>query len=201
MHYFRRTCDMDNINFTVITRTSGRPKFFEECRRSVVTQSVKPYHLVGYDNTDDTYPEGDEVAYLVYAPGRGHNLYFNTLRHYIPRKSPWVIFLDDDDKFMRLDALALIRDAITSENDIILWRVDFGNNRLVPARIGETPEPGNISGLGFCYHSKHWVNWPGYPMGDFFVISQLYKSLNPIWLPDVLTGLQAEPGMGKRMDK
>ena len=191
---------MEDIKFTVITRTSGRPKFFAECRRSVITQSLAAYHLVGYDSTDDTYPVGDDVVYLEAAIGRGHNLYFNTLRHYVPKTHPWIIFLDDDDKFMRADALHMIRAAIRHNDDMVLWRVDFGNGRLVPGSIGLPPVAGNVSGIGFCYNVKNWVSWPGMAYGDFFVISQLYNSLNPVWLPEVLTGLQSEPGGGKKLD-
>lgn len=190
----------EDIKFTVITRTAGRPKFFAQCRRSVLTQSLPAYHLVGYDSTDDTYPVGDDVVFLDAAIGRGHNLYFNTLRNYVPRTHPWVIFLDDDDKFMRTDALALIRQAIRTEQDMVLWRVDFGKGRLVPGTIGTPPVASNISGIGFCYHVKNWVSWPSMPYGDFFVISRLYESLNPVWLPEVLTGLQAEPGAGRKND-
>lgn len=191
---------IEDIKFTVITRTAGRPKFFAECRRSVITQSLPAYHLVGYDSPDDTYPVGDEVVFLDAAIGRGHNLYFNTLRHYVPQTHPWVIFIDDDDKFMRTDALAMIRQAIRTEQDMILWRVDFGKGRVVPGTIGLPPVAGNISGIGFCYHIKNWVSWPGMPYGDFFVISRLYEKLNPVWLPEVLTGIQKEPGLGRKND-
>ncbi len=189
-----------DIKFTIITRTSGRPKFFAECRKSVLVQSEQAYHLVGYDNTDDRYPVGDDVVFLDAAIGRAHNLYFNTLRYYVPKTHPWIIFLDDDDKMMRADALKIIKERIRSENDLILWRVAFQGGRLVPPSIGQPPEAGNISGIGYCYHVKHWVPWPGMPYGDFMVIDSLYKKLSPVWLQEVLTGIQTEPGHGNRND-
>lgn len=186
--------------FTVITRTSGRPNFFARCRRSVLEQGPDVFHLVGCDDPADTYPEGDKVVALDAYPGRGHNLYFNTLSYYVPKSHPWVLFLDDDDHFTTPDALRTIREHITGDQDLLLWQVQFPDGRLVPDQVGRQPEAGNISGLGFCYHIQHWINWPGMALGDFFVISQLHRTLKPVWLPQVLTGLQAEPGMGRRND-
>lgn len=191
---------IDKPKFTVITRTSGRPKFFAECRRSVLVQKEPAYHLISSDDPADTYPKGDQIVRLDAQPGRGHNLYFNTLHLWVPREYPWIIFLDDDDRFCHNNALTIISQAITSENDVILWHVDFGNARLIPHRIGEPPVAGNVSGIGFCFHLKHWVDWPGMPYGDFYVISRLYDRLKPVWVPEVLTGLQAEPGAGRRND-
>lgn len=186
--------------FTVITRTSNRPRFFSECRRSVVLQSEKVFHLVSCDNPADLdYIKADKIVQLPRAEGRGHNLYFNALRQHVPASHPWIIFLDDDDR-MKPGALSLIKSAITGENDMVLWRVQFDDGRLVPASIGIPPTPGNISGIGFCYHVRHWVDWPGMAFGDYYVIYKLYNRLNPVWLPDVLTGLQAAPGMGQRQD-
>lgn len=185
--------------FTVITRTSNRPNHFRVCRHSVLSQSVKPYHLVGSDCPDDDYPEGDKVVMLDARPGRAHNLYFNTLHYLVPRTHPWIVFLDDDDKFTTPGALQTIRDAITGDDDLLLWQVDF-LQRLVPATVGHAPAPGDISGIGFCYHVKHWQQWPGLPMGDYTVISRLYERLRPVWIPQALTGLQAGVGHGKKQD-
>jgi len=187
--------------FTVITRTANRPKFFSQCRRSITTQTERPYHLVGHDVADDlAYIKADTSVFLESAIGRGHNLYFNTLKHYVPSNHPWIIFLDDDDHFTTPDAIMKIKNSIIDENSLILWQVQFPAGRVVPASVGHPPQPGEISGLGFCYHVKHWVNWPGTAFGDYFVISQLYNRLQPIWIPEVLTGLQAEPGGGRRED-
>lgn len=199
VHLFSIICLFFPEMFTVITRTSTRPRFFAECRRSVVTQTEKVFHLVSSDNPNDTYIKSDKTMQLEPAEGRGHNLYFNELRRHVPDTHPWIIFLDDDDR-MNAGALTRIKSAIEDENTLILWRVDFSNGRMVPPSIGLPPTPGNISGIGFCYHLRHWVDWPGMAFGDFHVISQLYNRLNPVWLPDVLTALQAEPGGGRRED-
>lgn len=189
---------------TVITRTSNRPNFFAECRRSVLAQTRPAFHLVLSDDPTDTYPDGDLVVPLwVRQEGRGTNSYFNWILPHIPDEHPWVIFLDDDDQFMALDAIESIENAIerTSEDCLFMWQVQFPGNRLVPgAAFGQPPMPGNITGIGFCYHKKHWVDWPPYDFADYMVISQLYMRLVAAWIDAVFTGMQVGPGMGHRLD-
>jgi len=187
---------------TVITRTSARPNFFANCRKSVLAQTRPAYHLVISDDRADAYPEGDKVVRLpIRAEGRGVNQYFNWIVGHIPDSHPWVLFLDDDDHLYGRLAIETIENAITQNDDLILWQVQFPQKRLIPgAAFGQVPAPGNISGIGFCYHAMHWIDWPGVAFGDFMVISQLYNLLRPVWINAVLTGLQADPGMGNRND-
>lgn len=189
------------VGFTLITRTSGRPRFFARCRQSVLSQT-HPYvfHLIISDDPADHYAKGDFVALVEYKEGRGHNTYFNEVRKYIPDSHPWVIFLDDDDEFTMPDALALIAATIESENDLLLWQVRFPD-RLVPGdALGLPPVAGNITGIGFCYHKKHWVNWSALSFGDFFVIRELYFNLRPQWIDFVFTAMQIGPGHGLKKD-
>ncbi len=187
--------------FTVITRTANRPKFFRRCRESLLAQTHKNYfHLVVTDDPADQYPAGDFVALVGRKEGRGHNLYFNEVAQHIPASHPWVIFLDDDDRFTTPDALACISGAISTDDDFILWQVQFPQGLIPGDAWGFPPQPGNITGIGICYHRKHWVDWRAQSFGDFFVISELYNKLRPVWLPSVLTGLQSVPGLGLRAD-
>ena len=189
------------VGFTIITRTSARPRFFARCRASVLAQTHKNYfHLVVSDDPADHYPEGDFVALVEQLPGRGHNLYFNEAARYIPASHPWVIFLDDDDHFTTPDALERIAAAIDTDDDMALWQVQFPHGLIPGDMAGLPPQPGNITGIGFCYHAKHWRNWQARSFGDFFVINELYHTLRPVWLHEVLTGLQSAPGFGLRMD-
>lgn len=188
---------------SVLTRTSNRPVFFNYCLKSVIDQTVKPYHIISSDNPADTYPlgRGDIVVHIPAMDGRASNLYFNVMRHYIPKKSPWVMFLDDDDEFTSPDAIATIQDNITSDDDLILWQVKFPWGLVPGQAIGEIPQPGNITGIGFCFHSKHWIDWIPQPFGDYFVITQIYMRLRPVWIDKVLTGMQVGPGHALRRDR
>jgi len=188
---------------TVITRTSGRPRFFARCRQSVLNQSRKAWHVVAYDDPHDDYPEGDDLLRLLHFSGRQSNRYFNVVfgLDKIPDSHPWVMFLDDDDHLLTTTAIETIENAITSDDDLLLWQVQFPHGRLVPGgAFGQPPEPGNITGIGFCYHKKHWRDWPPVDFGDYMVISQLYMRLRPVWIDAVLTGMQVGPGMGQRLD-
>lgn len=190
---------------TVITRTSARPRFFEKCRQSVLNQTRKAFHIVTRDDPKDTYQTGDTVANYFKWPGGGRqsNLYFNYTHELdiIPDEHPFVMFLDDDDHFFDSGAIEAIEAAITSDDDLLLWQVGFPEGRLVPGDgFGKPPVPGNITGIGFCYHKKHWVDWPPFDFGDYMVISQLYMKLRPVWIPAVLTAMQIGPGMGQRLD-
>lgn len=187
---------------TVITRTSGRPNYFANCRKSVLAQTRPAYHLVISDDPNDAYPEGDMVVPMwVREQGRGCNYYFNWVLPHIPPSHPWVMFLDDDDQLQNSAAIETIERCISTEKDLLLWQVQFPENRLIPGdAFGKTPAPGSISGIGFCYNKKHWVDWPPVAFGDFMVISQLYNQLIPVWINSVLTGVQSEIGGGHRFD-
>lgn len=186
--------------FTVITRTSGRPRFFEQCRRSVLAQTMQPFHLVISDDLADTYATGDFVLHVQHQEGRGHNLYFNAARQHIPASHPWVIFLDDDDEFLRPNALERIAAAIFEETRMVLWQVRFTSYLIPGNEIGFHPKPGNISGIGFCYNSRFWVDWTPAAFGDFYVIDALYSVFHTAWIDEVLTGIQYVPGNGERKD-
>lgn len=190
-----------DIGFTIITRTANRPNFFRHCRESVLAQTHKNYfHLVVTDDPADKYPEGDFVALVERREGRGHNLYFNEVARYIPVSHPFVIFLDDDDCFTTADALARIAANIETDDDMVLWQVQFPQGLIPGSSLGLPPQAGNITGIGFCYHAKHWRNWQPTSFGDYFIINELYHALHPVWLDEVLTGLQSVPGLGLRVD-
>lgn len=192
--------------FTILTRTSNRPNFYAECLRSIQAQTLTPAMVVSRDDPEDTYMFRDSTPICIVVnvdrePGRGHNLYFNTMRYYVPNSAPWVIHLDDDDRFAHSEALERIADAITDEDDLILWRVKMPFGRIIPDRIGERPRFGECTGIGFAVHVRHWHPWQAVAGGDFLVIDHYYRTLNPVWIDEVLTEFQAGPGGGSRTDK
>lgn len=175
---------------TVITRTSNRPRFFAKCRDSIKNQTVTCNHIVISDDPKDDYVEGDEVYHIEKKKGKyPYNLYFNEVTHLI---DDYVMFLDDDDQFTTTQAAKKILEVI-DEDKIVLWKVKFGGS-TIPDKVGETPTFANISGIGFAYHKKHWVDWQDKTGGDFSVISELYQKLEPVWINEVLTGLQRPDG-------
>jgi glycosyltransferase involved in cell wall biosynthesis len=193
---------------TVITRTSNRPNYFANCRRSVLEQTLPAFHLVGTDDPADTYPEGDKVVQLPPRRGRDSNLHFNDLIHHVPDTHPWVVFLDDDDVLLRKDSLAFIglyigfilgRPDYKKEDHLILWKMRRLDH-TIPDLVGDIPKFGNITGGAVCFHKRHWRDWDNKSGADFRFISYLYSRLYPVWIDAVLTAMQTGPGMGQRKD-
>lgn len=184
--------------FSVLTRTSNRPNFFLHCRESVKAQTLPAWHIVSTDDPNDTYLDADKIVEVMPETGRGHNLYLNTMRLYVPADHPFVIFLDDDDRFFRNDALEIIRDAIFTADSLVLWRVKMPDGRIIPEREGP-PVFGEITGIGCAFHVKNWVNWQNVTGADFLVIQELYRKLKPVWIETVLTEMM-QIGGGNRTD-
>lgn len=203
----------DLIN--VLTRTSGRPRFFVDCKKSIEDQTYKNVQqIISIDDNDSLhYVEG--LNYIKVPkqkpksktfPGVGyatHNLYLNNLNKQV--KDGWIMYLDDDDEFKQQDALEIIANQITSEDDLVIWRVDH-KVKIIPedSYWGKTPQYHHISMPGFMYHSKYkdQAIFDDLSWADYKVISDLYKIIpNKIWIDKVLTGVQQGRGRGKRKDK
>ena len=195
-----------NELINIITRTHNRPKHYKVCKESIQSQTYKNInHIVGSDvdcnycdyiklELQEVQPKPD---YLASYPAPW-NLHLNTLNTYI--KDGWVMYLDDDDKFVNSDALDIIVNNIENEDQLILWRVDI-NGMIVPNSQGFGKiEAGNISGIGFMFHSKHLpVDWGSWNFGDYRVITQLAaKKLQQKWINLVLTQTQGSPNFGQK---
>jgi len=189
--------------FTVLTRTSGRPNYFRYCRDSVLGQSEKVKHVINVDD-DSSYARGDVICRQKLSDGTyPYNLYFNEM---IKHAEGYVIHLDDDDEFTSPSALTILRNHIEQhgKGHIYLWRAKFGR-KVIPDNFhfGKSPRYGHISGIAFCVHKDDWIDWKNKQGGDHDVISKYYTRLTPIWIDEVLTGLQnssGRPGLTKRND-
>lgn len=205
----------------ILIRTSGRPKYFKECIKSIYNQTYKNWNiivgiddkkskeyvqpekckLVTYDYSKFVYPEkppGDE-----YGVNFKYNLYINELHKYT--KYGYCLILDDDNVLLKNNSLEILVSNIHSEHDLIFWKVNF-NTRLVPSdnNFGGRPILLDIDTAGFMYPRNYFVEWEPFKRGDYRVSTKLYSSVpNKIWINDVLTGIQRSDGrggMGKRDD-
>lgn len=204
----------------IITRTCNRPNCFDVFYRSVKKQTyLNTNIIVGYHDddahkylipykvlpvryeqyVDEIVPKDDDTKYGRPFPS---NHYMNYLLPEI--KEGWVVFLDDDDSFTDKNSIQEIVSRITSEDDLLLWRIKVGD-RLIPSddNFGGTPQPRDISGISFCCHSKHLKGYESEPyrLWDYRIILHLYSKLNPVWIDKVLTGMHKGPGYGKRKDR
>ena len=196
-----------NVLVNVITRTHNRPKYFKVCRDSILNQSYTNInHIVGSDTQCDYYPDAIKLVLQEGTSIRPDNLasypapwnlHINELHKYV--KEGWIMYLDDDDKFANSNALQIIVNNIENENKMIMWRVDI-NSTIVPdnQHFGRI-EPGNISGIGFMFHSKHLpVDWVAWNFGDYRVMSKLAEKLQQKWINLVLTQTQGRPNYGQK---
>jgi glycosyltransferase involved in cell wall biosynthesis len=216
-----------NWLFNILIRSSGRPKYFATCISRIREQTYRHYRLyVACDDNDtacylEKYkdievirvnPVTDNPPPRSATFGRGFrpffpNLYLNGLLALV--EHGFIIFLDDDDCFIRPDALAIINDAIDSEDDLVFWKVMFSKTRTVPdeAHFEQVPKFTQINTSGFTFNRKYaesarWDAWSG---ADYFVAKKLYNLVpSKKYIAKKLTGMQ-EPygiaGHGHRLDK
>ncbi len=200
--------------FYILTRTSDRPNYFSQCCESIDQQTYKNFkHIVCTDsessidyiknkNREFLYIEklkefdGQSIKYSPY------NLYFNKMYELVG--DGYIIFIDDDDCFTSMDSLnilaSIIKKAPDPTNSLYFWQVNFPNNLLIPRDPSNFIfKPGNVSGIGFCFHSsyKNVAQWDQYKESDFRVAHKLkIVCTNSYIFSIVLTGIQRTTGMG-----
>jgi hypothetical protein len=211
----------DKPLFNILIRTSGRPNYFNDCVKSIYSQSYKNWQIIiGIDD-----PESEK--YTVNAKGRTvkynfnklpkltkpneedygiffkFNLYLNELQKHV--KDGYIIYLDDDDSLNDNDSLKNLSTQITDEDTLVFWRVKFPN-RLVPSDSNflKSPIMKDISGIGFTFHNKYKIDWEPFKRGDYRVAKKLSEKIpNKKYYNQVITKLQreTEDGYGLKDDK
>ena len=192
----------------VIIRTYRRPNGFNKCYISLLNQTYKGIRaIVGCQELCPYFfalrlsrkaVSGDKPLLGKPAP---YNLHLNELNTHV--KEGWVMYLDDDDMFVHDNAVQVIMDSITSEDDLLIWKVKI-KKKIVPSdrAFGKAIIPGDISGIGFAFHSKHLpVDWGCYTYGDYRVITELAsRGLKIQWIDQILTRTQGRPGRGTKIE-
>jgi hypothetical protein len=214
---------MNNPTINILTRTSNRPNGFEVTYNSVHNQTYKNIkHIVSYDSDDDlSYLDKYDNIELVeidkyqlinddnsISPNTGkyspHNLYFNEMIKHV--NDGWVIYLDDDDKFIDNLVIDKIVNTINDNDDdtLIVWQFKLGNDLILPKDISKDIPP-VICGIGGgaiafnCKYSNDAV-WDSWKCSDFRVIDKLYHKIpNVKFIKEVLV-LAPIPGSGDRID-
>src|SRR3989338_333904 len=186
-----------NTVVNVLTRTSNRPRFFYFNHQSVTSQSYpRVIHHVSYDDEAthgyvQMYPDLQTLAVERQRRKNGTDFPFNEYCNLLMRqvKSGWVMFLDDDDLLSSPDSIAIAMRHINNEDNLLLWKVQIGN-QIIPKKCwGKEPQLSDVSAIGFMFHLKHIpkVSWESRRGGDFKVIHHLHSLLKPVWIDQVLT--------------
>ena len=205
----------------ILIRTSGRPNYFNDCVKSIYTQTYKNWNIIiGIDDKDSKkytqIAKGREIYYSYdaskippppssneYGIKFKYNLYLNDLQNNV--QDGFVLILDDDNELYDKLSLEKIVNNIKSNDDLIFWRVKFPT-KLVPmdSNFGKEPKVLDIDSAGFLFHIKNKQKWEPYKRGDFRVAKKLYQlPTNKIYINETLTKLQRirEGGFGLKDDK
>lgn len=201
---------MDTPRVNILTRTSNRPKYFKNCVNSVNNQTYpNKRHIISVDDDEsaeyvktytDDYVRVNEnnIKQINNGNSAPYNLYLNRLNKEI--KDGWVMYLDDDDKFIDDKSLSRIMSHIRHDDQLLLWKVKFPMT-VIPEKpyFGKEPKITHISMIGFMYHSKYidHVKFDGYKCADYRYISELYKIIDEkVWIDDIHTAIQRTTNMG-----
>lgn len=211
----------------ILTRTSNRPNYFRDCCASVDSQTYDNIkHIIATDDLNsesyikkyrDEFLYIDPLKYKHSTPKKlwhsrrpempaWWNCYFNEMYNLV--EDGWIMFLDDDDKFLHPNAIDEIIKYLKSEDSLLFWNVQFPGFTVprsgTPSLELQPPTPGNISMIGFMFHSKYIKDSQFEPWGcgDFRLSYKLWHQLNPkIHINQTLTSLQHRPHLGNRQDK
>lgn len=199
----------------ILIRTH-RPNYLNRCVKSIEKQtydninvvficdniqgieSTRKYNgrMVEVKKTDSKKekPEGEQY---------GKHFPYNKYLELVQKKiQGYIMFLDDDDKFINDTSAEEIINA-ANEDKLLLWKVDFNGNGIIPNNsFGKEVELFDVTGIGMCYHSKHikHTDWSEWKRADYRTAKKLSDKLGVIWLDKVLTVLQDSVGMGIKQD-
>jgi glycosyltransferase involved in cell wall biosynthesis len=174
----------DMIN--ILIRTSGRPKYFEKCIQSILSQKYERYHVfVCYDKGESLeylrkYKEDPHITYFpiyINSPEKyKFNLYCNLLMDKVTEG--YIMFLDDDDFLLHNNVLPIINNAL-KEHRVVIWTFLRPDKLIAPQDITADIVLGEIASSCVCFDVAlvGSATWDDKQYGDFRFYSKL---LNPL---------------------
>jgi len=186
----------------ILIRNTYRPKYFQKCIKSVLSQSYNNYKIIMcYDDDNcleylNDYMNHEKmeifkVSDVDKTQEYFYNLYCNELLEHV--KDGWIIFLDDDDMFTNDNALLKISSIMKNEDNILLWKVKLSENIIVYPRNINKINIQDITTCGLCFHSKFkdLSKWEAQRGSDWIYFEQLFRKIytnnKRILLNDILT--------------
>lgn len=174
---------MDPI-INIVTRTHNRPKFFDNCVKSITQQSYQNIrHIVTYQTEEDyEYLKGYthnitlvKVPNVKKDPAKFTTIYDNVRADHAPYNAHfnhaynvinegWILHVDDDDMLLYSNAIEYIVQNIKSyniDNILHLWYADFKEYKVPHTPVMEAYKHGhefvrgNVSTIGLCFHSNY----------------------------------------------
>ncbi|MBT4111497.1 hypothetical protein HOE37_06580 [Candidatus Woesearchaeota archaeon] len=199
----------------ILTRTAERPHYFKRVRDSLRSQTYTNIrHIVATDNyLSQRYVQDDtinfrgipdtEIIKVNREPRKNfehfpYNLYCNDLKAKV--EEGWIFYLDDDNVFIKDNALELMLDYVSSEDDLLVFKVDWLKKAIPSHSFGKEITFCDCDTACFLFHSKHkdLVDWEGVKGGDFKFFKELSTHLDVVWLNQTLLNINV--GSGNRED-
>lgn len=197
----------------ILTRTSGRPRFFAELRRSIRSLEYPDIvHVVHTDDPRDSYVEGDIIIRgeneLGVAGNGTFNLYNNRLLQAVPHPG-WIHFIDDDDAYVDPQCFNKLLARATDRRQLLVGRVE---RWAIKGRGPNAPRVVFPRGWGhqrsfqtecFMVHTSCSMlgRWPVNKGGDHTYTRSLTQYLPIVWVDGVIIARAQEgKGHGRRQD-
>jgi len=194
--------------FSLLIRTSGRPKYFNKCYKSVMAQTYKDYRvIISIDEKRDLSYVRKCNAEIIRVKKSIVNRriecpwdkYFNDL---LKKATGWIIYLDDDVT-MHPDALEKISKYCTDPENVIIWKYKWLTRGTMPEDEYWEKEPvrGHIDTGCFCHHINQSIQWLTLGANDWRVVKQLWdRGLKFHWINEVLFEAGNDQLEGRQID-
>lgn len=194
---------LKNTNFVnkeklinILIRTSNRPRLFNKCIKSILSQNYYNYNIITcYDTIDsENYlKKYDHIVnfkkfYIHIESDKKYkfNLYCN---HLIDKVKDGIIcFIDDDNMYTHNFVLKSINENFINDDDFLIWTF-MRPDKLIYTQ--DKIELGNIDTSSFCFHSKYknLASWGDEQYGDYSFTSTLINKhkFNMKIIPGIFT--------------
>jgi hypothetical protein len=202
----------------ILTRTSGRPKFFNILCDDIDSQTYENINHIVCADDEDSYdyarkrrenvilidrPENKTEYGIWHSP---YNPYINTLMDKV--EDGWILFLDDDDHFKSDKSVETLMKLDFDEDSLVIFKTEFPNKILPSYSFGKCVQRADITSNSFIFHSKHkWAaQWDEVKEADYRCAQKLSLVNNKIvWVDFIFTVMGNKDhngcgGLGKRRD-
>ena len=183
----------DNVFYPkiyILIRCCYRPSLFKTSIESVLNQSYKNFQIIlSYDDDKcleylNDYKNKNQNIQLIklekdISKNFFYNLYCNDLLKKVPEDiNNWIMFLDDDDKFINNHCLENIVTNIQESNNILFWNFSYGDSTIIGAKDFNDIVAGNVASSSFLLNSiyKKFSKWTNKQEGDFEFIEKIINS-------------------------
>jgi len=193
----------------ILTRTSKRPEAFQQCYRSILSQTYRKINWIVSVHDDESFEYASKLCKnVIRVEEKEHrseyknrhepyNSYINNLLEAV--EDGYIMFLDDDDYFTSPTSLEKVVPHL-EEDKLLTWLVMCQGNLIPDEGALKAPVliPTMITASSFMFHSKHkWAaKWDSVKGADYRCVQRLSWLLNYKWLHEVIVTIPtAHEGM------